>query len=51
MACVKSQKLDNRNEEVNWEYLLVFLHSLLKLGIDSLGGCAFLESLFFLDFR
>ena len=51
MACVKSQKLDDSNEEVNWEYLLVFLHSLFKLRIDSLCGCAFLESLFFLDFR
>ena len=51
MACVKSQKLDDSNEEVNWEYLLVFLHSLFKLRTDSLCGCAFLESLFFLDFR
>ena len=51
MACVKSQKLDDSNEEVNREYLLVFLHSLFKLRIDSLCGCAFLESLFFLDFR
>ena len=50
MACVKSQKIDDKNEEVNWEYLLVFLYSLFKLRIDYLGGCAFLEYFFFSDF-
>ena len=50
MACVKSQKFDDRNEEVNWEYLLVFLpYSSFEL--IPLGGCTFLESFFFLDFR
>ena len=50
MAYLKPQKLDDRNEKVNWEYLLVSLHSLFQLRIDSFGGCGSLESFFFLDF-
>ena len=42
MACVKSPKLDDRNEEVNWEYLLVFLYSLFKLRIDSFSCPSFI---------
>ena len=51
MACVKSEKLNNRNQEVNLEYLLFFFILYSSLELFPSVVVHFWNLFFFLDFR